>query len=204
MISFLRGRLAAVDGNVVIVDVAGVGYAVSVPAAALGRLPKPGQELTLYTSMHVREDSWNLYGFTSPEERRTFELLLGVAGVGPKLALAVLSAVGPAGLSRAVLLGDAAVLARVPGVGKKTAQRLILELKGRLGLPEGETGAAALPPGAATGDPFSEAAEALAALGYSGAELGRALEAVRRRLDERPPVEDIIRHSLRELASAGG
>ncbi len=207
MIAFLRGRLASVDANQVVVDVGGVGYSLAVPAGTLDRLPATGREVTLHTSLQVREDAWSLYGFATPEERRAFELLVGVNGVGPRLALAVLSGLGPAGLAQAVLLEDAAALARVPGVGKKTAQRLILELRGKLGGLD-EAGLAPAAPTAEAGpagggDAFAEAAAALAALGYSGAEAARAVEAARRRLPgggADADVEVIVRQSLRELA----
>lgn len=202
MIAFLRGRLAAVDANQVTLDVGGVGYSLAVPTTTLDRLPAPGRELTLHTSLQVREDAWNLYGFATPEERRAFDLLLGVSGVGPKLALAVLSALGPAGLGQAILLEDAAALARIPGVGKKTAQRLILDLQGKLGGP-GEDGPAMAVPaatGRTAGDAFAEAAAALTALGYSGAEAARAVETVRRRVAGGAAVQEIVRQSLRELA----
>lgn len=201
MIAFLRGRLAASDGHQVVVDVGGVGYRLLAPIGTIDRLPAPGGEVTLHTVLQLREDAVHLYGFATVEERVVFDLLVGVTGVGPKLALAALSALGPDGLAGAVRRGDAATLARVPGIGRKTAERLIMELKDKLGTPAATAGGA-LMGGApvAPGDAFAEAAAALEGLGYSALEAGRAVEQARRQAGDGATVEEILRQGLRELA----
>lgn len=203
MIGFLRGRLAGWDEAGVLIDVGGVGYRVQVPASTLERLPVQGGEVTLETSLQVREDSLTLYGFMSGEERGVFELLLGVSGVGPRLALAVLSALGVKGLAAAVATGDVAALARVPGIGKKTAGRLLLELKDSL--PSAgveETPAAGV--GAGAGDVFNEAASALQSLGYTGSEALRVVSLVRKRMGSEAPIEEIVRTALQVLGGGEG
>lgn len=129
MIAFLRGRVAMVEPDAVVIDVNGVGYRVNVTAAFKTMLPGNEQEIKVFTHMIVREDDIQLYGFLSPEEISVFTLLLGVNGVGPKAAMAVLSYLSPQGLGRALALEDTSALTMVPGVGKKTAQRILLELK---------------------------------------------------------------------------
>jgi Holliday junction DNA helicase RuvA len=151
-----------------------------------------GAEVFLHVHTHVREDAIVLYGFAHADERRCFEALLGAHGVGPSLALAILSALSPAALSTAVLEDDLATLCLVPGVGKKTAQRLLLELKARLDLPSLDGGSVA-PAGG--GSARGEARAALAELGYAPEEIAGALEAV----GADAPVEELVRSALREL-----
>lgn len=201
MIALLRGRVAAVEGNQVVIDAHGVGYLVTVTGPTLARLPGPGQEALVHTVTVVREDAINIYGFATREERRAFELLNQVTGVGPKLALAILTALDPVQFSAAVARGDAAALARVPGVGKKTAQRLILELKEKV------AAAGAEAPGPAAGDggvpaasSSHEAVAALLALGYSGPEAERAVGAALAALGGDAAVEEVIRQALKQAA----
>ncbi len=201
MIAQLRGRVAAVEGNQVVLDVNGVGYLVTVTGPTLTRLPGPGQEAQVHTVTVVRDDAIHLYGFASREERRAFELLNQVTGVGPKLALAILTALDPVQFSAAVARGDAATLARVPGVGKKTAQRLILELKEKVSAAAGDEGGGPAPAGAGPPSGAShEAVAALLALGYSGAEAERAVAAALGALGVGAPVEEVIRQALKEAA----
>lgn len=209
MIAFLRGRVASRVGNQVVLDVGGVGYRVAVPATTLAKLPAAGGEATLHTWLQVREDAFTLFGFWTPEECQVFETLLGVSGVGPKLALAVLSTLGPAGLERAVLLEDVPALATVPGVGKKLAQRLCLELRDKVegvgggdGRPAGAGSVPSVPLTTVFQDAYQEAAAALAALGYTGSEQGAALEAARRELGAGAAVEAVVRQALRALEPA--
>ena len=132
MIAHLRGRLLEKQPNRIIVDVSGVGYDVFVPLSTFYNLGEPGQEITLRTHTHVREDALTLYGFATRLEQDLFERLISISGIGPKLALAVLSGLEPAELMRAIERADVAKLTGIPGVGKKTSERIVLELKDRL------------------------------------------------------------------------
>jgi Holliday junction DNA helicase RuvA len=195
MIAMLRGRVAAATLGQVVLDVGGVGYAVRVaPGASVGQA---GVELTLHTSLAVREDSLTLYGFPSASARDLFEVLLGVSGVGPKVALAALGTLGEDGLRRAVVAEDVTALTVVPGVGRKGAQRMILELRERLG----PGTAAELTAGAApaAGSARGEAAQALVALGYAPAEAARALDDLAAPDDA--AAEELLRGALRAIGS---
>src|ERR687886_2060119 len=132
MISRLRGEVVTRSPNGVVVDVGGVGYLVN-PTASAHRKAKPGGEVVLETYLHVREDVLQLFGFAEPAERELFELLLSVQGVGPKVALAIVSGSSPGELRRAIALEDTARFQAIPGIGKKTAQRVVMELKEKLG-----------------------------------------------------------------------
>jgi len=176
----------------VLVDVGGVGYRVSVPSSTLAALGATGSEVFLHVHTHVREDAIVLYGFAHADERRCFEALLGAHGIGPALAVAILSALSPASLSTAVLEDDVDTLCLVPGVGKKTAARLLLELKARLDLPSLDGGRTTPAP---AGPARTEARAALAELGYAPDEIARALEGA----DAAAPVEELVRAALREL-----
>lgn len=195
MIGSLRGRLAdrPATGEVLI-EVAGVGYRASVPSSTFSALGSIGSEVFLHVHTHVREDAITLFGFVHADERRCFEALLGAHGVGPSLALAILSALSPATLSTAVLEDDVDTLCLVPGVGKKTAARLLLELKARLDLPSlgDERTSATLSARSARG----EVREALAELGYGPDEIRTALDS----LPEGGTAEEMVRTALRELA----
>lgn len=198
MIGWLRGRLIGrtADGELLL-DVGGVGYRVSVPAPVLGATAE-GEELELHVHTHVREDAIVLYGFTGAEDRRCFEALLAAHGVGPALALAVLSALTPPDLVRAVLEEDIDTLCAVPGVGRKTAARLVLDLRSKLSVPE--PAGRPVPGGAVPGAPAArqEVRAALAELGYGSEEIRRAMAEV----PGEGAVEDLLRQALRELAGA--
>ena len=191
MIGSLRGTLAwrGSDGEL-LVEVGGVGYRVSVPARTAVALGGLGSEVHLHVHTHVREDAIVLYGFAHDDERRCFEALLCAHGVGPSLALSVLSALSPAALCTAVLEDDAETLCAVPGVGRKTAARLLIDLKSRLDLPD-------LSAPAGGGGARAEARAALAELGYGPEEIRRALEGRR----EDVGVEELLRLALRDLAA---
>ena len=196
MIGSLRGTVAArtADGEVV-VEVGGVGYRVSVPTGTAASMGPAGSPVFLHVHTHVREDAIVLYGFVHDDERRCFEALLGAHGVGPSLALAVLSALSPAALSTAVLEEDVGTLCAVPGIGRKTAARLVIDLKSRLDLPD-------LSPAADVGGPALrsarvEARAALTELGYGPEEIRSALDGQR----DDVGVEELLRLALRELAS---
>ncbi len=198
MIGWLRGRLVGrlAEGELLL-DVGGVGYRVTVSGSTMAQAGTEGDELALHVHTHVREDAIVLYGFATADERRTFEALLAAHGVGPALALAVLSALSPAELARAVLEDDLDVLCAVPGVGRKTAARLVLDLRSRLSVPElGERP----PPGgpASAPGPRQEVRAALAELGYGPDEIRRAMSDV----PDAGAVEELLRQALRELAGA--
>lgn len=170
MIAFLTGRLAAKTAASAVLDVGGVGYRLLMSTRSLAALPVEGDSVIVHTYLHVREDELTLYGFESEDERALFEALIGVSGIGPKVALSVLSALRPDALRSAIASDDVAVLSSVPGVGKKTAQRLALELKDKLDVPE--LGAAA---SAAASLAVAEARDALLSMGFSPAEAATAL-----------------------------
>jgi holliday junction DNA helicase RuvA len=186
VIASVSGRVAAREAELVVVEVGGVGLEV-LPTRAAASAAQPGTVVTLATHLHVRDDGLTLYGFAGADERRLFRLLLGVTGVGPKLALAIVSAYPPAQLERAVAAGDVNLLASVVGVGKKTAQRICVDLRDRVAVgsaavASGGNGAAAaatgVPSGASLDDPFYAAREALVGLGFPVAAAEAALEGV--------------------------
>jgi Holliday junction DNA helicase RuvA len=183
VISRLRGTVVACSPGGVVIDVGGVGYLV----AATPRVPaRVGEETTVETYLHVREDALQLYGFASADERELFELLLGVSGIGPKVALAIVSGSPPAELRRAIARDDLARFEAIPGIGRKTAQRVVMELKDKLAEP-----AAA---GPARGELLAR--DALVELGWSVLDADRALADV----DETLPVEEQVRHALKKAA----
>jgi Holliday junction DNA helicase RuvA len=191
MIGRLVGRLVSKHPPQVVVDVAGVGYEVDVPMSTFFNLPATGETVTLHTHLAVREDAHVLYGFGSVEERAAFRRLIRISGVGARTALALLSGLSVADLAQAVAVQDSARLTKVPGIGKKTAERLLLELKGKLAEPL--PGAAGTPAGAG-----ADILNALIALGYSEKE---ALAAVKG-LPSGVAVADGIRAALKALAKS--
>lgn len=201
MIGRLTGKLVTddVDGTILL-DVGGVGYEVSIPLGAVGRAQQTSpQLLTLYVHTHVREDAFVLYGFASESERRVFRLLIGLPGVGPKLALSILSSLPPAELAAAVEARDLRRLNRVPGVGKKTAERLVLELREKLpalGLASAAEGSArtAARPGDA-----ARLLSALTNMGYKPNEAEKALQELEGRIGQEP-ISDLLRAALAYLA----
>jgi holliday junction DNA helicase RuvA len=194
MIHRLRGILVEKDSEGVVLDVGGVGYRASASLATLRALPSLGEECVIHTRMVVREDAMLLFGFASREERMAFDALTAVSKVGPKLALAVLSSMTPPEIAEAVARGDVLKLASVPGLGRKTAERLVLELKGKNLVVFGTEPAVASDAG---GGPYMEAREALTGLGYS-------LEEAEKALNDVPPqetVEKYIKEALRRIGS---
>ena len=187
MIGRLRGVVADKRGERVVLDVAGVGYEIAVPPRVLAELPGIGEEAVVHTHLHVREDVLALYGFSAEDQRELFRILLGVSGVGPKVALAVLGTMSPNDLRRAVVSEDAAALTAVPGIGKRSAQKLLLELRPKLELPDVE-----LNP---SGAPLAEVRSALEGLGYQGEEI----RSVMANLPESDELETLLRHALQEL-----
>ena len=198
MFYYLNGTVAEIEPNLAVIDCNGVGYACSTTNYSLSQLKK-GSPAKLYTYLNVREDGVDLFGFTTQAELRSFKLLLGVNGVGPKAALSILSSTTPDQLAMSVVMGDEKTLTAAPGIGKKIAQRIILELKDKLGA-EQEIGAFTTSGGAmpAAGDSAKrkEAAAALAVLGYGAQEVNAALKQVD---VENLSLEDIIRQALRQM-----
>ncbi len=187
MIGRLRGIVAEKHAEGVLLDVAGVGYEMAVPPRALVELPGLGDEAVVHTHLHVREDAMALFGFSSEDQRDLFRLLLGISGVGPKVALAILGTMTPDDLRRAVLTDDAAALTAVPGIGKRSAQKLLLELRPKLELPDTE-----LTP---SSSPLAEVRSALEGLGYQGDEIRVALA----ELPETDEVDQLLRRALQTL-----
>ncbi len=186
MISFLEGELVEKGADRVVLAVGGVGYEIHVPTSVIARLSAAGRSTRIHTRMVVREDSTTLYGFGDQGERELFDLLTGVSGVGPKVALAFLSALTPSAIRRAIVAGDAAALTVVPGVGKKVAQRVVLDLREKLG---GEGDLVVIE------GPLVDVREALLALGLTDNEASKAL------VDVEPDgrdVEDLLREALQK------
>lgn len=190
MIGRLHGKLIEKTPPQVLVDVGSVGYEVDVPMSTFCNLPAEGSEITLLTHFIVREDAQLLYGFATAAERQTFRALIRISGVGPRIALAVLSGMSTQDLADAVEQGNATLLTRVPGIGKKTADRLVLELKGKL------AGNAFAPAGGAASAAQADILSALMALGYSE----REAQASVRALPAEVTVSEGIRLALKALA----
>jgi len=197
MIARLTGTLAEVAPDSVVIDVAGVGYVVLASARTLDSLGPVGGEVLLLTEMQVREDSMTLFGFGSPGERETFRHLTSVQGVGGRLALAILSALGPDDLARAVSSGDKAMIGRANGVGPKLAARIAMELQGKLGAP-GLAGTAGSP--APSGGAAQDALSALANLGFKPAEASAAVAAATADLGPDATLDALVRLALRKAA----
>jgi Holliday junction DNA helicase RuvA len=203
MIASLRGTLALKEGGQCVVEVGGVGYLVHVSTHTAAALPEPDRPVHLHTHQVVREDAHMLFGFAELEERRLFELLITVSGIGPKVALAALSGLEPGALARAIRDENIAGLVAIPGVGRKTAERLVVELRDKLDVLAAASGAEA-PSGPGVlprSERFEDAIAALVHLGYSGPQ---AKEAVRRVAEgeESLSLEDLVRRALTRLAKA--
>jgi Holliday junction DNA helicase RuvA len=189
VIAFLEGEVAHKAGTRIVLDVKGVGYDILVPASTVAKLPPVGKRTRVHTRMVVRDDSMTLFGFATTDERELFDLLVTVTGVGPKVALSFLSVLTPDTLRRAVASGDVAALTVVPGVGKKVAQRVVLDLKDKLG------GDVVIVDG-----PLADVREALLALGLSPAEASEAMVGLPPNGDR--PVEDLLREALQHVGRA--
>lgn len=207
MISYIKGALGAVEDDVIVVETGGIGLAVHVPLSLLEELPALGEEVTVYTYFQVREDAMTLYGFLHRQDREMFKQLIGVNGIGPKGALGILSVMRPDDLRIAIVSGDAKSISKAPGIGAKTAQRLILDLKDKVDLEEvmmssfgggkensSDAGASAAGMAASA----KEAVAALTALGYTGMEASKAVKKVE--ITENMSVEDILKASLKHLS----
>lgn len=198
MFYYLKGVVAEMEANLAVIDCGGVGYACATTNYTLSQLKK-GERAKLYTYMNVREDAVDLFGFSSQSELHSFKLLLGVSGVGPKAALAILSINTPANLAMAVVMGDEKALTAAPGIGKKIAQRIILELKDKLAKEQASFGpdtGGSVPLTVLPNDKAKEAGAALAVLGYSGSEVAAALKGID---IDTLPLEEIIRQALKRM-----
>ena len=198
MFYYLNGVVAEMEANLAVIDCGGVGYACATTNYTLSQLKK-GERAKLYTYMNVREDAVDLFGFSSQSELHSFKLLLGVSGVGPKAALAILSTNTPANLAMAVVMGDEKALTAAPGIGKKIAQRIILELKDKLAKEQASFGpdtGGSVPLTVLPNDTAKEAGAALAVLGYSGSEVAAALKGID---IDTLPLEEIIRQALKRM-----
>ena len=199
MISFLEGRLVESLPTQVIVDVNGVGYEVLIPLSSFDKLPSPGNSVKLLTHLAVREDAHVLYGFMTSSEREMFRLLVNnVSGIGPKIALNVLSGMNVMALRGAVANGDVKALSQISGVGKKTAERIVVELKDKIGA-AGAWEAASAARGLSAGDQkVNDAVLALIALGFKQVEAHESLRGALSLLGEKATVEDLVRACLKK------
>jgi holliday junction DNA helicase RuvA len=193
MIAFLTGKVVRKGIAYALLDVGGVGYRLAMTTGSLSALPAEGDEVTVWTHLYVREDELSLFGFESEAEKESFEQLITVSGVGPKVALATLSALSPDALAQAVAVDDVAMISTVPGIGKKTAQRIMLELKDKLGVTElGATAARRAGGGAA----LAETSDALLAMGFSAGEVSAAVKGY---AGEGTDSQALLKYALRRL-----
>ena len=196
MFYYVNGTVTELEAGLAVIDCGGVGYACATTNYTLSQLKK-GERAKLYTYLNVREDAVELFGFASQSELRSFKMLIGVSGVGPKAALSILSSTTPQQLAMAVVMGDEKALTAAPGIGKKIAQRIILELKDKLTKEQQEIGMPTAP-GIAAGEKSKavEAAAALAVLGYTQQDIAVAMKGIDA---ENLPLEEIVRQSLKKM-----
>jgi Holliday junction DNA helicase RuvA len=195
MISLIRGRLAGKSPGEIIVDCNGVGYGIRVPLSTFYELPELHAEVLLQVYTHVREDALQLYGFLTPKEKELFCLLIGVSGVGPRLAINCLSGISARDLEQALHDGDLLGLTRIPGIGRKTAERMLVELKDKVGAPGATTGGLPRQEGVA-----ADALSALVNLGYMKSMAEQIIRDCLRQRETEPSLEELLKESLRLLA----
>ena len=198
MFYYVSGIVAEIEANLAVIDCGGVGYACATTNYTLSQLRK-GEKAKLFTYLNVKEDGVDLFGFFTQSELYTFKLLLGVNGVGPKAALSILSSTTPGNLAMSIVMGDEKALTAAPGIGKKIAQRIILELKDKLGKEQGSAPAmefSSVVTSIGTNSRAKEASEALAVLGYSSQEIAAVLKGIDL---EGLPLEEIIRQALKKM-----
>lgn len=204
MYSYIKGELVEIAEDLIVVEANNIGYNIHVPGQVLSYLPERGSEVKIYTYLYIREDAMMLYGFLTRDDLNVFKLLLGVSGIGPKGALAILSVMTTDDLRFAVLGDDEKTIAKAPGIGAKTAKRLILELKDKLKLEDafesalehnGESGSVS---GQGTNAVKNEAVQALTALGYSSSEALKALQNVE--ITDGMDVETVLKQALKQMA----
>lgn len=201
MISYIRGEFVAVEKEKVIIDVGGVGYGIFVPESAMGLLPQMGNEVKLYTYLNVREDAMQLFGFLTRDDLEIFKLLIGVSGIGPKGGLSILSKLTADDLRFAIMSGDSKAISAAPGIGKKTAEKVIIELKDKLDIeqilnPSDSETKSAIKMDSSANEVQSEAVQALVALGYGSTE---SLKAVNKVNSENMTVEEVLKQALKNL-----
>lgn len=201
MYAFIEGKVCEKSGNTLILLAGGVGYQLNCSLATLNAAPATGEVMRCHTWLSVREDAMELFGFATREEKKLFLLLIGVNGVGPKMALALLSTLSPADLRMSIVMEDEKTIARAPGVGKKIAQRIAMELKDKLGqgdfgtaAADGQTAVKAAP---AAADNFAQTIAALTSLGYTPAEARDALGKIE---NKNAPADELLRLALRNMA----
>jgi len=192
LISYLEGRLIEKNPTLAVVDINGVGYGVNIPLSTYEKLNNIGERVKLLTYQHVREDTLQLYGFLTPEEKETFKLLLTVSGIGPKSALGVLSCISVEDFQRSILEEDIDVLTSISGIGNKTAQRLVVELKEKLG----KMDLKGLKVGERIDTEEDEAISALVSLGYTRLEAKRAIQQVMGKSKGKLSVEELVKKAL--------
>lgn len=198
MISYIRGELISIEEEKVIVDVGGVGFGIFMPGQAMNMLPAIGEEVKLHTFMNVREDAMQLFGFLTRDDLKVFKLLIGVSGIGPKGGLSILSHLSPDELRFAVMAHDVKAISGAPGIGKKTAEKLIIELKDKLSIEEVLERGEASESNAVSGisnQIQTEAVQALVALGYGNAEALKAVKKVD--VNDETTVEDVLKQALK-------
>ena len=201
MISYIKGELVELTENAIVLDHDGMGFLIMMPASILAKLPAIGSELKVHTYLYVKEDALELYGFLTKDDLKVFRLLITVSGIGPKGALAILSTMSPDDLRFAVLAGDSKTISKAPGIGSKTAQKLIIELKDKLKIEDVLDGGAdgGYEPQSDMGDTAAaEAVMALTALGYSSADATRAVRQVDGGADM--DSEALLKAALKKLA----
>ncbi len=201
MYSYIKGELVEIMDDIIVVEAGQIGYNIHIPASMIDNFTGTGQDVKIYTYLQVKEDDMQLYGFLTRDDLNIFKLLLGVNGIGPKGALAVLSVMTPDDLRFAVLGEDAKAIAKAPGIGTKTAQRVILELKDKLSLEDAFEAKTAHVAEANTNSLSSvknEAVQALVALGYSSSEALKAINGVE--LTENITVEEVLKEALKQMA----
>ncbi|MCX4268589.1 MAG: Holliday junction branch migration protein RuvA [Lachnospiraceae bacterium] len=201
MIYYIKGELKEAGTDFAVVENHGIGYLIRVPAAVIAKLPAVGSEIQIFTYLYVREDILDLYGFLNRDDMNIFRLLLGVSGIGPKGALAILSTISADELRFAVLAGDAKTIAKAPGIGNKTAQKMVIELKDKLKLEEAFEQKIANEEKSLLGQTAeiqNEAVQALTALGYSPTDALRAVRAVT--VTEEMTVEALLKASLKTIS----
>ena len=196
MISYVKGELAEIENGRIVVDTGGIGVEILVPASVMGSLPRVGEEVKIHTYFRVSEDAMTLYGFNSGRDRAMFEQLISVSGIGPKGALAILSTLSPDDLRMAIMSGDAKSISQAPGIGAKTAQRVIIDLKDKINLEDILGVSQNNNVNIASGN-AQEAIEALVSLGYSPTTAARAVRAIEGAEDM--DTEDILKAALKYM-----
>ena len=200
MITYIRGELVSVEEDKVIVDVGGIGYSVFMPGQSMSKLPRVGNEVKIHTYLNVREDAMQLFGFLTRDDLKIFKLLIGVSGIGPKGGLSILSKLSADDLRFAVLSGDAKAICAAPGIGKKTAEKLIIELKDKLDIEDvldQQEGSSEASVSGGVSSVQSEVMQALVALGYGNTEAMKAVKKVE--MNEDDDAETVLKQALKYM-----